>query len=52
MLATLRLVVLGGPDAFLLEPLFRDELWSHLLLPVSQLNEGAMCDSMIEGIEA
>lgn len=35
----LRLVALGGTDAFLLESLFRDSIWGHLELPVSRDNE-------------
>ncbi|KAL1327766.1 hypothetical protein HN51_037767 [Arachis hypogaea] len=39
----LRLVALGGTDAFLLEALFRNTVWSHLELPVSRDNEELLC---------
>lgn len=39
----------SGPDAFLLEALFRNEAWSHLNAPMSEENEGAVCRSMIDG---
>ncbi|RWW22157.1 hypothetical protein GW17_00013662, partial [Ensete ventricosum] len=43
MLPYLRLVVLGGTDAFLLESVFRNTIWGHLELPVSRANEEAIC---------
>eukprot|EP00884_Botryococcus_braunii_P017311 jgi/Botrbrau1/4263/Bobra.0390s0003.1 len=49
LLAFLRLVNLSGPDAFLLEALFRAEAWDHMTLPVSQDNERAVCLSMVDG---
>lgn len=39
----------AGPDAFLLEALFRNETWDFMLQPVSQGNEDALCQSMIAG---
>ena len=39
----------AGPDAFLLESLFRNEAWGHLQKPVSLENETAIFTSMIEG---
>lgn len=43
MLPYLRLVALGGTDAFLLESLFRNSVWGHLELPVSRANEEMIC---------
>lgn len=52
LLANLRLVNLQGGDAFLLEALFRNEIWDHLQLPLSEPNESAVYQSMIEGCTA
>lgn len=49
ILTFLRLIALGGPDAFLLEALFRDSVWEHLSLPVSQQNEAAICKVVLDG---
>lgn len=43
MLPYLRLVALGGTDAFLLESIFRNAIWGHLELPVSRANEEVIC---------
>ncbi|OIW21017.1 hypothetical protein TanjilG_27380 [Lupinus angustifolius] len=43
LLTYLRLVALGGTDAFLLESLFRNFIWGHLELPVSRGNEELIC---------
>lgn len=43
MLPYLRLVALGGTDAFLLESIFRNTVWGHLELPVSRDNEEMIC---------
>ncbi|KAL1207733.1 [Fructose-bisphosphate aldolase]-lysine N-methyltransferase [Cardamine amara subsp. amara] len=43
MLQYLRLVALGGSDAFLLESIFRNAIWGHLELPVSRSNEELIC---------
>lgn len=43
MLQYLRLVGLGGTDAFLLESIFRNKVWGHLELPVSRANEEMIC---------
>ncbi|KVH96162.1 fructose-bisphosphate aldolase-lysine N-methyltransferase, chloroplastic [Cynara cardunculus var. scolymus] len=43
MLPYLRLVALGGTDAFLLESIFRNSVWDHLELPVSRDNEEVIC---------
>lgn len=52
MITFLRLSALSGPDAFLLEALFRNEAWGHVSLPVSRDNEEAICTSMLEGLRA
>ena len=39
----------AGPDAFLMEALFRNEVWGHMQAPVSRVNEEAVCQSMIDG---
>ncbi|XP_077224875.1 rubisco methyltransferase family protein [Tasmannia lanceolata] len=46
MLPYLRLVALGGTDAFLLESIFRNSVWGHLELPVSRANEELICRSL------
>lgn len=51
MLAFLRLLHLAGPDAFLLESIFRNEVWSHMQMPVSEDNEKAVCQSMAQGAQ-
>lgn len=43
MIPYLRLVALGGTDAFLLETIFRNSIWGHLELPVSRANEEFIC---------
>ncbi|CAI9096554.1 OLC1v1032733C1 [Oldenlandia corymbosa var. corymbosa] len=43
MLPYLRLVALGGTDAFLLESIFRNAVWGHLELPISRANEELIC---------
>ncbi|KAK6159908.1 hypothetical protein DH2020_003289 [Rehmannia glutinosa] len=43
MLPYLRLVALGGSDAFLLESIFRNSIWGFLELPVSRANEELIC---------
>jgi len=49
MIAMLRLINLEGPDAFLLESIFRNEIWDHLSLPISEPNERAVYESMASG---
>ena len=49
MIAMLRLINLEGPDAFLLESIFRNEIWEHLNLPISEPNERAVYESMASG---
>ncbi|KAL8533758.1 hypothetical protein ACS0TY_009958 [Phlomoides rotata] len=43
MLQYLRLVALGGTDAFLLESIFSNKIWEFLELPVSRANEELIC---------
>jgi len=52
MLAVLRLINLDSADAFLLESIFRNEVWGHVNLPVSEENERAVYESMISGCSA
>ena len=52
MMAYLRLFHLGGADAFLLESIFRNDVWGFLLEPVSAENEAAVCTSMIDHFSA
>lgn len=46
MLPYLRLLCIGGTDAFLLEALFRNSVWGHLELPLSPDNEESICQAM------
>ena len=48
----LRLLSLGGPDAFLLEPIFRDQAWTLMQDPVSLANERAACTAVVQGAGA
>ncbi|GLJ51996.1 hypothetical protein SUGI_1105260 [Cryptomeria japonica] len=52
MLTFLRLMALGGTDAFLLEALFRDSVWGHLSLPVSEANEATICKVILDGCQS
>ncbi|KAK9826401.1 hypothetical protein WJX81_000123 [Elliptochloris bilobata] len=52
LLGFLRLLNLSGMDAFLLEPLFRNEAWGFMLAPVSEANERAVYQSMADGCRA
>lgn len=47
----LRLLCLSKDDAFLLEAVFRRDVWSFMQMPVSADNEQAMCDAMIATCE-
>lgn len=51
LLAYLRLVCLSGPDAFLLEPVFSNQIWYFMTLPVSQENESAVCEFVVGACE-
>jgi [ribulose-bisphosphate carboxylase]-lysine N-methyltransferase len=52
MIQFARLQRLGGLDAFLLESLFRKEVWGFMALPVSEANELAVIESISERLEA
>ena len=62
MIQFLRLVKLGTKDAFLLESVFRKDIWEFMSLPVSEPNERAVLETIasscskalagMEGIEA
>lgn len=43
----LRLVMLGGGDVFLLEAVFRPEVWGFMAYPVSEENEAAAIDAIL-----
>lgn len=45
-------VLCAGADSFLMEPVFRGDVWDFMLKPVSKENEQAMCESMVAGCEA
>jgi len=47
MKAFLRLTCVQATDAFLLEPVFRNEVWEFMQLPVSPVNEELMLDTLI-----
>lgn len=46
ILQFLRLVKLGGKDAFLLESIFRKEVWGFMGLPVSEANEREVAEEI------
>jgi [ribulose-bisphosphate carboxylase]-lysine N-methyltransferase len=48
MMQFLRLVKLGGKDAFLLESIFRGDVWGFMSEPVSEDNERAAVNAVIE----
>mmetsp|Transcript_17680 Transcript_17680/g.29708 ORF Transcript_17680/g.29708 Transcript_17680/m.29708 type:complete len:496 (+) Transcript_17680:79-1566(+) len=52
MLTYLRLIQMQGTDSFLLESIFRDTAWNLCTLPVSLVNETAVCECMVEGCRA
>ncbi|CAM6109617.1 unnamed protein product [Calypogeia fissa] len=52
MITFLRLMVIEGPDAFLLEALFRNAVWDHISLPVSKENEEGVCTAILDGCRA
>lgn len=47
----LRLVHLGGTDAFLLEALFREQAWDLISQPVSRENEEMACGSIVQALQ-
>lgn len=46
MIQFLRLLKLGGQDAFLLESIFRQEVWEFMAYPVSEPNEREVLDAV------
>jgi [ribulose-bisphosphate carboxylase]/[fructose-bisphosphate aldolase]-lysine N-methyltransferase len=52
MIQFARLRQLGGLDAFLLESLFRKEVWGFMALPVSETNELAVVQLVSEACES
>jgi len=51
MIQFLRLVNLGGKDAFLLESIFRKEIWQFMSDPVSEENERGAVTAVIEACQ-
>ena len=51
MIQFLRLARLGGTDAFLLESIFRKEVWGFMEFPVSEQNELAVVNTVTEACE-
>jgi [ribulose-bisphosphate carboxylase]-lysine N-methyltransferase len=49
LLPALRLLQLGGQDAFLLEATFRDQILSIVENPISKENEAAVYEYMLDG---
>lgn len=47
MVQFLRLASIGAKDAFLLESVFRNDVWGFMALPVSEVNERDALDSLI-----
>lgn len=43
------LLLSAGNDCFLLESIFEAEVWDHMCFPVSEPNEAAVCQAMMEG---
>ncbi|TVU09509.1 hypothetical protein EJB05_42986, partial [Eragrostis curvula] len=52
MIPYLRLLCIGGTDAFLLEALFRNAVWGHLELPLSPDNEESICQVIREACKS
>lgn len=51
MIQFVRLCKLGSSDAFLLESIFRKEVWGFMALPVSEPNELAVVNTIIDACE-
>ena len=51
MIQFVRLCQLGGSDAFLLESIFRKEVWGFMALPVSESNELAVVNCITEACQ-
>eukprot|EP00878_Enallax_costatus_P025987 GHUV01027854.1.p1 GENE.GHUV01027854.1~~GHUV01027854.1.p1 ORF type:complete len:212 (+),score=73.42 GHUV01027854.1:1025-1660(+) len=49
MMGFLRLMQLSGSDCFLLESIFEAEVWDFMCNPVSEPNEAAVCQAMMDG---
>lgn len=47
LLQFLRLCKLGGTDAFLLESIFRKDVWGFMAYPVSEINERAVIETVL-----
>jgi [ribulose-bisphosphate carboxylase]-lysine N-methyltransferase len=52
MMQFLRFCKLGGTDAFLLESIFRKDAWGHMELPVSEVNERGVVNSVIKACQS
>jgi len=51
MIQFVRLCKLGSTDAFLLESIFRKEVWGFMSLPVSEQNELAVVNTIVDACE-
>jgi [ribulose-bisphosphate carboxylase]-lysine N-methyltransferase len=51
MMQFVRLCTLGSTDAFLLESIFRKEVWDFMALPVSEQNELVVVNTIIDACE-
>jgi [ribulose-bisphosphate carboxylase]-lysine N-methyltransferase len=51
MIQFVRLCKLGGSDAFLLESIFRKEVWGFMELPVSEMNELDVVNTITEACQ-
>ena len=51
MIQFVRLMKLGSTDAFLLESIFRKEVWGFMELPVSEVNELAAVETITEACQ-
>ncbi|KAJ3677394.1 hypothetical protein LUZ60_003118 [Juncus effusus] len=51
ILPYLRLVAIGGSDAFLLEAIFRNKVWGFLESPVSRENEERICQVVVSACQ-
>lgn len=52
MIQFVRLCKLGSTDAFLLESIFRKEVWGFMELPVSEANELAVVNAILEACQS
>ena len=51
MIQFVRLCQLSGPDAFLLESIFRKDVWGFMSLPVSEINEADVINAVVEACQ-